>query len=316
MATYLDFLRISNREQKLRRVYWVSGEEVVLREQVVSLLRREAQRLGISIEERQSLSVREDGEATVWDALDAWPFGARAFLVVRDAEQLRHRERIAAWLEDRSGPPRVGVFVSDEYTWPTSLLPEARARVAKSGMLVECSRASERTALEVATGWLGGETNEAERLLRRVGWDLRAARDAASKAQRVGRRGDRRVLEFLTEPHPQQQFAEQLTACDRQGALRSATVLLPEERSAAIGLLDANLAALSKINRALRSAFGPREIAARLDLHRLVVERLAPYARLYDPEAVRHRAVVLADAERAVVEGAEVGVMEVLAATW
>lgn len=316
MASYLDFLRITRRDG-IRRCYWVCGEEVLLREQVVSLVRREVIKAGVS--DRSSISVQEDGEAAVWDAMDSWSLDSdrAGFLVVRGAERLVRVEKLAAWLLDRAAPRKVVVFVSDDPSWPTSHKPEARERVTKSGMYVQCSPQSENSAVEIVAGWLEGDRVAAERILKRCGWDLNTTRDAAKKAAILNRRSDPRVLAYLTEPQPTEQFAVQLTACDRRAAVSSAVLLeTSAERSAAIGLLDANLSALSKINRALRTAWSPREIAARLDLHRLVVERLQPYARLYGADEVRHRAVELAVADRALAEGAEIGVLEALALKW
>ena len=315
MATYLDFLRMIQR--KVRRCYWVCGEEVVLREQVVGLLRREAVRLGA--QERISLNVLEDGEAAVWESLDSWSLDQDrpGLLVVRDAERLRKVERLASWLADLNAPRKVVVFVAAEPSWPTTRTPEVRERITKTGVYVQCSVSSHHSSVEIVAGWLGGDSNAAERVLEWCGWDLVTARDSVRKAALMGRREDLRVLEYLSEPRPLEQFASQLTACDRARAVQSAGLLNSyAERSAAIGLLDANLAALSKINKALRTAWSSREIAGRLDLHRMVVERLQPYARLYGPDQVRSRARELARADRALAEGAEVGVLETMAARW
>ena len=317
MANYLDFLRITKRGE-IRRVYWVCGQEEVLREQVALSLRRIAVKLGVQPMDSRTVMTEEEGEETVWEALDAWPLDPerQAFLVVRDAEKIKHTERIAEWLMDRSAPKRLAVFVADEPAWPTDRKTEVRDRIVKSGMYVECGKASEKTAVEVTQSWLQSDEKTATELLTYVGWQLDRARDVAKKARLLGTTAPH-VLRFLAEPDSKDKYVEELLACDRKAALTAAGyVETYQERYAAVGLLDSNLAALAKINATLRSTRSPREVMSRSGLHRLQVEKLLPHARLYDPEAVRRRTIELAKADRALAEGAEIGVLEVLAAQW
>jgi hypothetical protein len=256
----------------------------------------------------------------VWAALDAWPLnpGWLSFLVVRGAERLQNPVRLADWLTDKQAPKRLSVFVSDEEKWPIDRNPEVRSRVLSSkSMYVECGLASEKTSVEAAMSWL--QTRDelfARRVLDLNGWRLEATRDVARKASVLGALGSLKVLSYLSEPNPGQQFVDELTACNRSKALQSAILMENHEKSPAIGLLDHNLDVLSRINGQLKRSRSQREIASRLGLHRVMVEKLYPYAKMYDNETVMRRAVELAKADRALVSGARIGVMERLAALW
>lgn len=315
MATYLNFLAITKRGE-LRRAYWVTGQEEILREQVVNILRKIS--IGCKFSHRICLSVQSDGEAAVWSALDSWGLDpdSRSFIVVNGAEKLSQPARLAEWLADRKGPRHLGVFVADEENWPLSREPEVRSRILKSGMYVHCGRASEKAALETTQDWLRCDPQFARKVLNLNGWDLSQVRSVASKAQLLGQLNNLSVVTVLSQQQLTNKYVEELTSCERAAALQSALVMEPYERSPAIGLLDHNLEILSRINGMLRNSRSQRETASRLGLHHLVVERLYPFARLYDREAVSKRAVALAKADRALAQGAEIGVMEVLAASW
>lgn len=103
MATFLDFLRIVEREQKPRRLTYVCGNQAALREEVI-----DAARVLLDVNDLnfESLSADSDKPHKIWAAINQYPtnFTERRLVLVREADKLTKTEQLADWLKSRHIP--------------------------------------------------------------------------------------------------------------------------------------------------------------------------------------------------------------------
>jgi DNA polymerase III delta subunit len=327
MATYTDYARLhADGKRKIRRCYWICGEEVVLREIIVSEIKGW---IDPDDMDYRSITVTAKNEPEVWDALNAYGISnvkKRRLLVVRGAERLKKLERLKDWIEDSSlrssGTPGLTVvFLSTDDEWPQDRHPEVRERVlgSSTALYVRCSLPKDgriERAAEIITTWGNIDVRNAEILYKRVGHDLGASRSTMQKARYFPHKVEGNLLMALSPLNPQDDVVDALLALDKPRALRGIEDLSREDQGKVIGRLTAHLDLLTRLEPIAGQRKGVRDLAYGLGVSETYVRMLLPHVRFYPRKAVLRRVMLLSAIDDAWNRGARHGVMERLVAQW
>lgn len=336
----------------MKTFYYLCGTEVVLREQVVDLIR---EKVAASPQDVVVVSAEAVG-ARVWDEVLAYSETAkRRLVIVRDAEALTYWDpfwTLTLAMKTKDAPVVTAVFVSAESSFNETppckrqhnakpverkargkktilVCPDCEAIKAKiiamsGGLYVEISRPSEDAAVKVVTGsfddswpgWAIARPDQARFLLNYVGWDLAAARDACKRATALGLPLTERAVKAMAVRGVAEEFIEALTRLDRTSAVDAARHLTVEEGRRVLLSLERRLDILTRLNRTLHQVESARGITTQLGIHYAVVNALRPYAKHYDTIRVERDSVALLQADAALASGEGVGALELLALQW
>lgn len=326
MATYTEFLRQHSDERaRVRRLYWVCGEEEVFRLHVAARVRDLAGAVPPNV---LSLSAADTPEPQVWAHLNQHPLDSerKRLVVVHDAQRLVHLDRLVAWVKDNQttrSRNAVAVFVSSEPDFEN----EARDDIARSSsaMIVRCSlpRNPEdrlKRAVEVLARWGEIDPTTAGVLVKRVNFDMHEAWAVMQKANALRTlmpegRLNVRTVEMLAPRRVEEDVVWSLIALNKRAAVEA--VLEGTARPTwVIGTLAGHLEMLSRMNGHLATTSSVREMAHRVGAREQAVRTLMPYARLYSRREAVRRTLLLNRLDNACQHGAEEGVLEALIAMW
>lgn len=325
---------------RLRRAYWLMGNAVV-REEFVNAV---GDRVGAAPQDRVSVSVRDDGFGAVTDQLSSYALDPDAprFVRVRDAEYLP--TSAAAWLDgwldtktERTNPRCHAVFISGREEWEPDkwrkgvddpYRPALRLLFAggnrSTTQLVDCTFAETDKGRdlmrELILLWAPGISDSAAiHILVTSGWDMREARDAARKVavcSRVAPLTDLQVGK-LVRPMPAMEYAHSVLALDKRSALEVVPYLPEDSEAFIIGRLEYDLDVLGRLNTGQRAGDSDYALQTRMNIHRVVIERLRPLAKHYDPPQILRRSELLLAMEPwGMRRGYPAGVLELIAARW
>lgn len=324
MATFNEFVRqhIAD-DAKVRRLYWVHGEEEIFRLQTVALVRKVA---GADPFNTLRLNAAEDSESEIWASLNQHPLDSehKRLIVVHDAQVLTELERLIAWLKDTQitrSRTAVAVFVSSdaEFEHP------AREDIVKasSAMIVKCSLPKNeddrlKRAVEIVQAWGNIDSTTAAVLVKRVNFDMHEAYAVMRKAALFP---DAKItvqaVEALASRRVEEDVLWSLIALNKKAAVEAVTEGVNISVSQMIGSLGTALETLSRMNAALSSSSsGVRDMAKRVGANEQYVRMLFPYARLYPAKESVRRTLLLNRIDNAYQRGADHGLLEALIALW
>lgn len=323
MATFVQLFAILAREGEPRRFTYLCGDQGVLVEQAVDLLRRKAQAQDVTL-----MSVDEDGAAAVWAEINQHALDAdeRRLVIVRNAHKLQGWEQFETWMMSKQAPNVKVVMVASERSWPMHRNIKARERLVKStqALYVECSLSKsnpEKAAVEIITSWSRLTKEQAAFLARRTGYDLGRCRDVCRWVEMLPVPASHQLLEILSSPKPADSFVEALTRLDRAQAATMAQRLSRGEVATVIGNLAARLLDLDRIHRVMgrtlikngdpKRAKSETARLAEVKLDRVIV--LWDAAKHYDPREVHRRTELLVMADES---WTQAGVLERLTVQW
>lgn len=314
----------------VKRFTWVCGPERVLVEEVVDAIRAHVDPDPMDY---VSLTAGEVKDRDVWTQLNQYPIlgekvidtkvvPVRRLVVVRDAERIKNWEPFHEWFAatDMGLASRAAVcavFVSNMEDWPATWLPDVREKVVKQARLIDC-RLNDAEALK----YLGSKGNidakNAAYLLQRVGGDITKARDCLQKMRFFKKAIGPSLIDALTTYSPSTTFVDDLLSMKKPSALSAIEQIPLEEYGQVIGLLEWNLAALTKLARLVRTVErgNRRELEAKAKLKRPTLDRLLPLVHMYDRKKVVDRLHVLAFIDDWYQQGAREGLLEVAVARW
>lgn len=313
MATFTQWRTAADRGI-VKRITWVCGSEVVLREEVIDFIRSKVKpEPGDYI----ALDASDTPERDVWAACNQYPADPSAprLVLVRDAERLKNEDPFLSWIgEMRLMPTVYLVFVADEPDLDTN--KPHLAAIRDSGTIVRCATPNEDDLVKWVQRRARGRitVNDAHHLLTRVGGDLGKAANVLAKAAVFEGTVTESAIDLLVSESPGAEFADLLVQLRKQQALLAAEAVARDDYPRMIGLLDVRLDLLSRLNRQIRNRATMRDMAR--ETPAFVVHQLLPAAREYDDSRVRRCRQVLAVVDDGVRSGARDGALEALVACW
>ncbi len=301
-----------------RRVTYVCGDQPILVEEVVDHTREAiADRFGIS-PQYVSLARTSTFDTDVWAEAFQSPLGVGKprLVVVRDAEHLKRWDKLALWMGLKRRMPGIFlVFVSGEPDVPKEGgKVAARLAVIKAphGFLIRCTKPKADDAIAFARRRAPSlDDDMAAYLLRRSGGELLTVASACAKISLFNSPVGPTTIDALCAERPADNFVNHLVA----GQKRKALLCLPDLDDRPLGVLHrlgTLLDLLERLHRIQISGQSWRD--AGVDTFQ--AQLYLPHARDYDHRRCVHRRRVLAVVEDALLQGAQVGVMEGLVALW
>ncbi len=322
MGNYSDFLRIHAKEgARLRRLYWVYGEEEMFR---ILAVRRLKELADVPAHNVTHLSAFDTRESDIWAVLNQHPLDLERprLLVVYEAQRLEKLERVQAWLKDNQTTrirSATVIFVSSE-----SEISEEVSELTKSSnaMPVRCALPKNeddrlKRSREVIQSWGPIEGIAAGVLAQRVNFDMA---DAYSVVRKAGMFPNANLtvnaINLLAPRKADQDLTWALVSCQRKKAAEAIPEVPMTQVGRVIGGLSTHVEALSRINATLTSDLSYRETAKRLQLKEGYVRMLHTHAKFYPRKQAVRRILLLNEVDAAWQSGAREGVLEVLVAGW
>lgn len=323
MATYTDFLRQHAGENpRVRRLYWVCGEEEVFRLAVVARLKEIAD---VAPFNTLTLSAAETPESEIWAYLNQHPLDSdqKRLIVVHEAQRLEHLDRLVAWVKDNQtvrSRNAVAVFVSTD----PDLEHEERANLmsSSSALLVRCSLPKDeqdrlKRASEVVCAWGHIDPTTAAVLVKRVNFDMAEARAFMQKASLFPTaRITPAAVEALTPRRVEQDVVWSLLGLNKRKAVEAVSEGTDAQAGWIIGSLAAHIETLGRMNALLPTTTSVKDMARKIGAREQYVRSLFPYAKFYPRKEMVRRTVLLNRMDHAYMRGAKDGVLESLIALW
>lgn len=331
MATFSQWQQALGRHPNPRRVTWLCGDERVLVEEVLTYIKKQ---LEPAVWNYVPLVAGEDSERRIWTEADQHPLGpGNRLVVIRNAEQLQHWERLEEWLQYRHlNPQTFLVFVSNEARLPrTEPTPEQRRKgqkpemaqhltsIGTKGHLIECRPYTTATAKH-SVKWVQSKVSMregvAKHLLERSNFNLRLVRDICTKLAVFPGEITLTVINEMLDEQPRDDFPDALLALDKKTALLALNQTSTTDYGRILGLLDARLELAGLVHDLMVERKPQHEIAKAAGAQGFLVKDIIPVAKHYD--AKRRLAIrkVLAVADEFYSSGETDGIMEMLVAQW
>lgn len=325
MGSYTDFLRTHTGEKaRLRRLYWIYGEEEIFRLLALDHLRNMSGAVDFNV---LRLSAVDTPETEIWAALNQHPLDTdqQRFIVIHEAQRLEHTDRMLSWVKDNQIVRRktvTAVFVSRDKEWED----DVKSEISKSSnaQQVRCALPKDESdrlkrASEIICSWGNGQINPtvAGVLALRVNFDMAEARAVLQKAAlfptaevTVG------VVEKLAPLRSDEDIIWSLLALDKRRAASSIPEVAPSSIGRIIGSLATHVTVLGQINKVIPYTSNIREVAKRIEAREQYVRHLIPHARHYSRYEVTRRTDILTRLDVAWQRGEREGVLESLVALW
>ena len=325
MGTYADFVRQHSGEKaRVRRLYWIYGEEVVLRNVAVAQIR---EMWGASDFNTTHMSAAENPESEIWATLNQHPIdsGQRRLLIVTEAQRLEQTDRLVAWLKDSQtvrSASATAVFVSSDPEWEESEFRDILVK-SSSAVWVRCALPKDeeerlRRTQEILMGWGDISRVSAGVLAHRVNFDLIEARAVMEKiALFPGAEATPQIVEMLAPRKVEEDIIWSIIGQQRRKAIEAVVEGSGSySLSAIIGTLTTHVEMLGRINAVLAASPTAKDAANKIGGREQYVRKLYPYARLYPRREVIRRTHLLHRLDTAIHRGAREGVLESLIALW
>lgn len=331
MSTFSAWWNAYRKKPQVKPVTWICGSEPVLVSDALDTIRHAVRP---AVWNYVPLSAGEDSEREIWAEVFTFPQGQNEsrLVVIRNAEKLKEPERFADFLK-RAGshPDAYVVAISNDSSVPRKEPDEDQKRrgskgdvvdhlaaLSGKGTLIECRPFTADTA-KVAVAWVQAKTGMREavagHLLNRANGNMRLVRDTCMKMSVSGSTSISAINELLSE-QPRDTFIDALVAMDKRSALLALERIQPDDYSATLGRLDAQLDLAGMVHDMMADHATPYEIMRAAGNKNFLVKELIPVSRHYS--AKRRTAIrrTLVDADEALRAGARTGVMEVVVALW
>lgn len=323
MANYTDFLRQHAGEKpRVRRLYWVCGEEEVFRLAVVARLKEVA---AVAPYNTLTLSAAETPESEIWAHLNQHPLDSdqKRLIVVHEAQRLVGLNRLVSWVKDNQtvrSRNAVAIFVSSD----PDLEHEERDALAasSSALIVKCSLPKDekdrlKRATEIVCAWGNIDSTVAGVLVKRVNYDMHEALAFMQKANLFpNARISVAAVEALTPRRVEEDVVWSLIGLNKRKAVEAVEEAAHTEAGFVLGSLAAHIEALGRLNAVLSSTTSVRDMARKIEAREGYVRTLLPYAKFYSRKETVRRTVLLNRMDDAYHRGAKEGVLEALIALW
>ena len=331
MANYSDFYRLLQAGE-IKRLTYLCGDEPALIQSAVNLL---VDSMDVGVENYVSLVAGDVPDKDVWAAMNQYALDPtqKRLVVVYNAEKLKSVKHLEDWLNSRHMPNSYVIMASNLDDWPYKMElkegkkvkvyihPDVRDRVVKSGRFVGCSfpkaeESRQRQVAEYITELGTISINDALYLYRRVGEDLGKCRDVMLKASFFSGTVTEKVIDFLAQEAPDENYVKALLSRRVAVAATAARTVPVEKVPAIFGQLESDLFMLNRINRSIKRDQTSNQLATQMGVHRVQIDSLRDWAKYYDEQRTYGCAQALQASDLAWRRGARDGVLEMLAATW
>lgn len=325
MGTYNDFLRLhDSTDSRVRRLYWVYGEEDLFRVLVANRIKKLAD---VQQFNTTYLNASENSESEIWAVLNQHPLDSdqQRLLFVQNAERLSRLEEMVAWLKDPQttrGCNATVVFLSNDSEWEA----EEREFVSKSStaMIVKCALPKDpsdrlKRAQDIICAWGDGNITRTNAgvLAQRVNFDMAEAHAVMRKAAlfpeaqvNVG------AIELLAPRRIEDDIVWALVTMQKRLAAEALSEVSITDAGKIIGALSTHVEMLARLNGVMVVSNSARDAARRVRGKEQYVRRLYPYARFYPRREAVRRTLLLSRMDRAYSSGSREGVLESLVALW
>lgn len=314
----------SGENARVRRLYWVYGEEDMFRFLAVRRIKDLCQAQQFNT---LNLSAMDTPETEVWANLNQHPLDSeqKRLIIVHEAQRLEHLDRLAHWLKDNQGnrkKPATAVFVSNDADWAD----EVKEIFSKSSaaQYVKCALPKDETdrlkrAQDIICTWGHGniDRTSAGVLALRVNFDMAEAYAVMAKAALFPQaKVTVSAIEKLAPRHVEEDVVWALLSLNKRKAAEAVVVAGPEVTGRVLGTLATHVDMLARINSVLTVSTGAKDAAKRIGAREQYVRRLYPLARLYPRKEAVRRTLLLSRLDAAFNQGAREGVLESLLALW
>jgi DNA polymerase III delta subunit len=312
LATFTQW-RTSVDKGEVRRVTYVYGDQRVLVEEVVDMIR---QRLAVAEANYVTLSAADQPARDIWAAALQLPLtpDQPRLVLIRDADKLTRWEPLDGWFDNIRQLPGihllfVGADEAGKHKRPLELIQPRRC-----GQVVRCATPNDEDAI----AWVRRraptlDQEMAYHLLRRIGGDLTLAAEVAAKLALFDTSPGPATINALCVEHPRSSFVDNLLAGAKRQALISLPSLGERDRAGAIGLLVSRVELLASLWRLSRAGQSAREVRG---LPTYLVHQYLPLAKDYHPQRCAYTRRLLAVVDDTYRRGARDGVFEALVALW
>jgi len=325
MGSYSDFIRQHSGEKaRVRRLYWIYGEETVLRNLAVEHIRS---MWGASIFNTTRLSAADTSESEIWAHLNQHPLDSdqRRLIIVTEAQRLKNLDRLIEWLKDNQtfrSAMVTAIFVSSAHDWEDSEERDAIVKSSSAGW-VRCALPKDdedrlKRAQEIICTWGNIDFITAGVLARRVNFDLSEARAVMVKASLFPEaRVTPQAVEMLAPRRVEDDIIWSIIGKQRRKAIEAVVEGKDTYNvSQILGTLATHVVMLGRLNAVLPNSPTVRDAVSRIGGREQYVRMLWPYARMYPRKEVHRRIQLLHRMDRALQSGAKDGILESLIALW
>lgn len=313
MASFHQWRRLFEQENEIKRLTYLVGPERLLAEEILDAIRKAVNPHDLDYAYMSAASVKD---RDIYSQLNQYPLDPlrKRLVVVRECDKIKKWDQLTEWLLSRHIPQTVAVFIDSRLEVDTTT-PHME-RVVKSGRLVKCGPLNEEDALLYIHAKCEITSSAAKLLWQRTGSNLRLAADVAKKATLFRGTADERVVMMLTELAPADDFLEALLRMDKATALNAIAAVPEDEISRIIGSLDYRLGLLHHMHSAMQRNQSIRELVSSTRISPFLVKQMLPYVKYYDRSKIRSCVDVLAFADTNFQNGARIGLLETVTATW
>lgn len=324
VGSYQDFLRThTGRKARMRRLYWVCGDEPLLRSLVVQQIKAMADVLPFNT---SIINASEIPETEVWAELNQHPLDSeqQRLLIVHDAQRLKHLGRLIEWVKDNQtirSRSATAIFVSTDGDMSVEEHKEALMR-SSSAYVVKCSLPKDETdrlkrCQELITTWGNIDRINAGILAQRVGYDLSEAYFVMSKAALFpNAKITTAAIDLLAPQKIEAEVVWNLIALNKRAAVEALSEIGAADIHGIFGQLSTHVEMLARVNGTLSLNRSLKELSVELDARQQYLRLLLPYARLYPRREAVRRTMLLTKLDAAHMEGAREGLLETLIAAW
>lgn len=326
MSTFSGWWNSFKKNPQPKQITWVCGDEPVLVDEVVSLIRQAVNPDPINF---MYLDADEHSPRTIWNELRQLPFGTdgKRFTIVTNASKLL-TPLFTQYVKDRASFPRnYVVFVSDDPMLKRVETERGRGELAPEltflktrGSMIECRAFTSATA-KYAVEWVKEKADiqgrVAVHLLNRATGDLRLVRDTLAKVSLFPGEVGISVVNDMLDARPDDTFLGALFSINRPDALAALKELPRDQYSKTLGLVDARLELAGLVHDLLVERKNPGEIARAAGNKSFLVPEMLPVAKHYDKaRRLRIRQLLATIDGHAAESGIPDGSMEALVALW
>lgn len=324
MATYWQWYKgYTGESYKPRRLTWICGPEVVLREQIIGITREAIGSESLDLDVLQ-VETKKGSEAAVWSAINQYPSGdgRSRTVIVRDAEKLKSWPKLADWLENsRLNPNTYVIMVSDVRDLDTENEPLSFCKGRTQVHMVKCvppayDHIDEWCAMMFTNGSsLDVSHSVMHYLVERVGGNPSKIIQTLDKLRIITEVPTQAHIDVLTERTREDLYIEALQVVDRPSAMEAALQLSEKDILLTIGRVEAMLRQSTEIASYVRRGSTTKDIAARTSIPVPVIVSMMGAARQHTEKSRVRRSMVLAQADSMARRGV-LGTLVYIASNW
>lgn len=306
-----NFPQYWSHRNELYCLYYVCGEEVCLRERVITTIKQTAKPNPLDY---YSLDGATDKIADIMSTLTQEPATNRKLVLIRNGQRIKQFDRIVDWAKQIANFTDTCLVVqTDEINPPTSE-PKFRPFV-ELGSFVECKPLTESRLLEWLRTFIEITDDTFKLLLDICGWELPRVINEASKLRFLGRVITNEDVESNCRRTYDERFVDLLLAGNKIGAVNALSMLRFSDGAKVIGLLDYKLNLLLQLALLRRQGVSLKDAVQRLNISFFVAKLHWDLCQAMTIQMIRKRLSLLVSTDTAFKAG-NIGALEIMLIQW